>query len=232
MARKKKKATKAGDGTVVMMVSLNLILVIFFVYLNSIGVDDKQRIKKALGGLAGTFGMLPSGLHLTAGKQLAPPGAPMVSPEYNKVSLGRAFTRLINERVEDKETFVTQEGDDLIIHIPGELLFSSGSSKINDESEDIFKEIKRILSDNPFPLRIEGHTDNLPMSSEKYPSNWELSAARATSILLHLVNRYKIPIDQITAVGLGEFHPLLPNNREKNRKKNRRIRIILIGAAV
>lgn len=230
MARKQKQDEEAKSGLMVMMVSLNLILVIFFVYLNSIGVDDDRKVKKALGSLAGTFGMLPGGLHLSEGKKILVPGAPMVSFGDTHLSVGREFTRMISNNQFDQEALITKEGDDLIIHVAEKFLFASGEAELRPESKPLLDEVGRIILKYNFPVRIEGYTDNIPVSSVKFSSNWELSASRSAAVLQYLLNEKKVQAGRMTAVGFGEFRPLVPNDRPKNRAKNRRVRIVLLEA--
>lgn len=232
MARKKKKDKEMKSGLMVMMVSLNLILLIFFVYLNSIGVDDDKKIKKALGSLSGTFGVLPSGLHLSEGKKLLIPGGPVVSSGFSSISSEREFTRMIRENEFDQDAHITKEGDDLIIHVKEGMFFKSGHAKLRGGAKRLLDEVTRLLLKYPHAVRIEGYTDNIPVSTAKFPSNWDLSAARATSILRYFVEVQKMSVERITAVGFGEFRPLVPNDRPENREKNRRVRIVLLGAAI
>jgi len=231
MARKKKteKERDPAAGLLVMMVSLNLILLIFFIFLNSIGADDGQKIKKALGSLAGTFGMLPGGLSVEAGTKLMLPGAPMVSPEYSSTHIGEEFTRIIREKKIGKTVRVTKEGKNLVINLPEKTLFSSGSAELRGDSDDLLEAVGYTIQKYRFPVRIEGHTDDLPIHTPEFPSNWELSAARATAVLRHLSEKEKIAMERLTAVGYGEFNPLLPNDRPENRKRNRRVRIVLVN---
>jgi len=231
MARKKKveKERDPAAGLLVMMVSLNLILLIFFIFLNSIGADDGQKIKKALGSLAGTFGMLPGGLSVESGTKLMLPGAPMVPAEYSSTHIGNEFTRIIREKKIGKTVHVTKEGNNLVINLPDKTLFSSGSAKLNPDADGLLEAIAHTILKYRFPVRIEGHTDNVPIKTAQFPSNWELSAARATAVLRHLSEVEKIRMDRLTAVGFGEFNPLLPNDRPINREKNRRVRIVLVS---
>ncbi|MFQ5588214.1 MAG: flagellar motor protein MotB [Nitrospiria bacterium] len=230
MGRKKQEDEEVKSGLMVMMVSLNLILVIFFVYLNSIGVDDDRKVKKALGSLAGTFGMLPGGLHLSDGKKILVPGSPMVSFGDTHLSVGREFTRMIEDNRFEDEAMITKEGDDLIIHVAEKFLFSSGEAQLRPGSKHLLDEVGRIILKYDFPVRIEGHTDNIPVSSAKFPSNWELSASRAAAVLQYLLQEKNVQAERMTAVGFGEFQPLVPNDRPKNRAKNRRVRIVLLEA--
>lgn len=118
----------------------------------------------------------------------------------------------------------------VVISIKERLIFKSGSSEIEKESEDKVLAIgKDILSNIPNKhIRIEGHTDNVPIKSSVYPSNWELSSARATNVLRILVEKGGLDPKLISAVGYGEYTPLVPNDSDANREKNRRVDIVIL----
>jgi len=123
---------------------------------------------------------------------------------------------------------ITERG--LVINIIGNVLFDSSSSKIKKESYKALNEIGKTIK-TEFPnhiIRVEGHTDNLPMSSAMYPSNWELSSARASSIVRYLISSFGLPEDRFSALGYGDSRPIAPNNTEEGRKKNRRVEIVIL----
>ncbi|MFQ5597156.1 MAG: flagellar motor protein MotB [Nitrospiria bacterium] len=229
MARKSRKGgnSRGGGGFLVMSVSLNLILVIFFVYLNSIGVDDKDKTKKALGSLVGKFGMLPSGLQISEGKKLLLPGPSFVSPKRGSVDYAKEFRKIIKEGISiPEEVTVLREGNNLIINMADKVLFSPGKSEIVPEGIDLLEKLAPILRKQSNPIRIEGYTDNVPISTERFPSNWELSAARATAVYRFLAETGGIGEERMTAIGYGKYRPLLPNDSTENRARNRRVRIV------
>ena len=115
----------------------------------------------------------------------------------------------------------------VIVSVKGKTLFNSGSASLNTPAVSIFDEIIQILDDYPeYNINIKGHTDNIPISTDIFPSNWELSAVRATTVLKYLVSKGVDP-KRLTATGFGEIMPLLPNNSESNRAKNRRVEFVL-----
>ncbi len=77
-------------------------------------------------------------------------------------------------------------------------------------------------------IRIEGHTCNLPINTPRFPSNWELSAARAIAVLRYFIEKKGISPQRLIAVGYGEYQPLVPNDSEENRRKNRRVEIVIL----
>ncbi len=119
-----------------------------------------------------------------------------------------------------------------VISIPGEILFESGKADLKWDSQstllDIAREIQAIISDgDSWSIRIEGHTDNIPISTTRFASNWELSTARALSIVKFFLRNNYFSADQLQIMGYGEFKPLAPNDTEINREKNRRVEIKL-----
>lgn len=119
-----------------------------------------------------------------------------------------------------------------VISIPGEILFESGQANLKWNSQDtlleIAKEIQSIINDGDnWSIRIEGHTDNIPISNSVYASNWELSTARALSIVKFFLRNDYFSADQLQIMGYGEFKPIAPNDTAVNREKNRRVEIKL-----
>ncbi len=225
---RRKEEESVGDRMSVMMVSLNLILLIFFVYLNSMGIDDEERIKKALGSLAGQFGMLPSGLQITEGDKLLLPGPSFITPKEAEIDYGKEFRKIISSGILlPEEVNVTREGEELIINLADKVLFSSGHAELIPRSEEILLHISNIIRKHAKPVTIEGHTDNIPISTARYPSNWELSAARATSVRRFIVEKSGVKPDLLTAVGYAEYRPLVSNEHPENRARNRRVRIVI-----
>jgi chemotaxis protein MotB len=122
--------------------------------------------------------------------------------------------------------------NETVITIPGEILFSSGKAKLRWQSlralAQVAENIKReINNEQGWQIRIEGHTDNVPISTLKYESNWDLSMARALSIVKFFVENDFFPPDQLQAMGYGEFKPIAPNDSDENKRKNRRVEIRL-----
>lgn len=115
----------------------------------------------------------------------------------------------------------------VIVSITGKALFSSGSAALNPMAVSIFDQIIQVLEDYPeYLINIKGHTDNIPIATAVFPSNWELSAVRATTVLKHLISKGVRP-ERLTATGYGDVMPLAPNTTEENRAQNRRVEFVL-----
>ena len=121
-----------------------------------------------------------------------------------------------------------KEGLAIILRTSGKpVMFDSGSAQIRPEFTPILEKIAEELMKIPNDIRIEGHTDNRPIHTPMFPSNWELSAARATSVLRFLVKKGIDP-SRLSAVGYGEFRPVASNDTPEGRAKNRRVEILIL----
>lgn len=117
----------------------------------------------------------------------------------------------------------------LVITLNNAILFDSGSADIKDSNTEALLHIAKIVNTLDNYIRIEGHTDNVPIQSSAYPSNWELSTARASRVVRLFVDEGNVAPDKVMAVGYGEFKPIADNSTPEGREKNRRIDIIILS---
>lgn len=116
------------------------------------------------------------------------------------------------------------------LEMNSELLFLSGEAALSPKALPALKKIAEVINALPNALNVEGHTDNVPINNIKFPSNWDLSSARATSVVQELFNDGIDPT-RLSAVGYGEFHPIGDNTTEEGRFKNRRVTLVLMSQA-
>jgi chemotaxis protein MotB len=90
------------------------------------------------------------------------------------------------------------------------------------------RKVGTIIEDSPCPVRVEGHTDDLPIRTQRFPSNWELSTARAVSVLRYFQEVCRIPPEKLSAAGFSQFHPEFPNDTPEHRAANRRVVITFL----
>lgn len=129
--------------------------------------------------------------------------------------------------IEDDLIAVRQDESWLEIEIKSNILFVGGSAKLQAPSVPILVEIARILADFPHPIRVEGFTDNTPIKTPIFPSNWELSAGRSAAVV-HLFTKNSIDPLRLSAVGYGEFRPIADNATSEGRQKNRRVVLVVL----
>lgn len=123
---------------------------------------------------------------------------------------------------------VTNERGRLVLNLPQDILFRPGRAEVGDDGEAALSEIAEVLAElTDRRFQVEGHTDNVPISTSRFPSNWELSAARAMSVVKLLVNSGMNP-EQLSGAGYGEFAPRASNETPEERALNRRIEIVLL----
>ena len=163
--------------------------------------------------------------HAPSDKEVHDPGNPIkTSDELTQISdlVTEKFSQLINEQliqVSSNELW-------LQIELKDSILFSSGSADTSEQAQKIFDEIATILKAYSNPVQVEGFTDNIPIKSVKYPTNWELSTARASAIVKYLASKGVAP-ERLSAVGYGEYQPIATNETEQGRAQNRRVTIMV-----
>jgi len=113
------------------------------------------------------------------------------------------------------------------ILLTSDLLFDTGSADLKGGSIQVLKKIAAVLWRTPYLVNIIGHTDNIPIHTESFPSNWELSTARACAVARFLIEEMRIPAERFRVSGYGEYHPLRPNISSENRAANRRVEITI-----
>ncbi len=118
----------------------------------------------------------------------------------------------------------------LELEMKSDLLFLSGEAELSQKALPVLRKIAEVLGRMPNMINVEGHTDNVPIDTVEFPSNWDLSAARATSVVRELVKDFLNP-KRLAVVGYGEFHPVADNNTEAGRFKNRRVVLVVMSQA-
>ena len=149
--------------------------------------------------------------------------------EFKKIK-DNIMTYLQQKGVEDKVTLqVGPRG--LVISLKDTEFFDSGSATVRPDSLPLLENIAKAVDKYSNSIRIEGHTDTIPIKNSQFPSNWELSTARATNIVHYLVTSHGISPDRLSAVGYGEYRPVSDNGTDEGRQKNRRVDIVVLSNA-
>ncbi len=123
---------------------------------------------------------------------------------------------------------VTRDEESIIIRLADNLLFPSASAAIREDALPLLEVVGFVIEDLPNQIRVEGHTDNVPVGTERYPTNWELSSARATAVLRYLVEQTGVEAGRAFAAGFGEFRPETSNLTPEGRAINRRADIVIL----
>jgi chemotaxis protein MotB len=142
----------------------------------------------------------------------------------NIVSAKEKLEEIMKDQKIQGEVKITKEGLYLTLEEQqGAVYFESGKSEITDQGKQLLQKVLPVFKDLPNDIVIEGHTDNVPIHTSQFGSNWELSTARATNIVRYLVTEDNFPPQRLAAVGYGEYKPIAPNDSLDGRNKNRRV---------
>ena len=199
------------------------------------------NLSRAAGGVVGPSeqrALITTNEHLGPGAY-ADPGAsqaddsvempPTSASEQQRLSfLAAAIEDMLEPYVEQDLVEVQFSGDRVIVDMKDKMLFPSGSARLSRTAVRALRDISRILVSMPNKIQVEGNTDNRPIHTDAFPSNWELSAVRAASVA-HLMTRMGIAPERLSAIGYGEYRPVADNTREEGRQKNRRVTLVIEG---
>ncbi len=145
-----------------------------------------------------------------------------------EVNLKAELQKIIDKYHYDNSIKLEQNKRGIVIHILDDILFPSGSDVLNVGSLQILDRIATILKELPNDIRIEGHTDNVPIHTSKFPSNWHLSVARALNTAYYLINSEGLVAGKVSIVGYSEYRPIASNDNPEGRAINRRVDIVII----
>ncbi|MEW8507783.1 MAG: flagellar motor protein MotD [Candidatus Thiodiazotropha sp.] len=153
----------------------------------------------------------------------------MPSDEQQRLSfLAATIEDMLSDYVDQELVDVSFTEDRVIVNMKDKMLFPSASAHLSREAVTALRSISRVLKTVPNQLQVEGNTDNRPINNDEFASNWELSAARAASVV-HLMSRMGVEPQRMSAVGYAEHRPVAENKTEKGRAKNRRVSLIILG---
>jgi chemotaxis protein MotB len=125
------------------------------------------------------------------------------------------------------DVVVKKRGPSFVLAFRSEKMFEPGSVNLKPSIKEALKDLGNVLRYSETEVMIEGHTDNIQIRTEKYPSNWELSATRAASVMTFFINETVIGPERLSAVGYADTHPIVRNVSEEYRARNRRVEIVI-----
>jgi chemotaxis protein MotB len=150
------------------------------------------------------------------------------SEEQRLGYLSAVIENMLADYVEQELVEVRHSDNRVMVDMKDKMLFPSGSAQLSGTAVQVLRDISRILTSLPNQIQVEGNTDNRPIHTEEFPSNWELSAARAASVV-HLMTRMGVGPSRLSAIGYGEYRPVASNDNEAGRQKNRRVTLVVLG---
>lgn len=241
MKRKKKHEEHADEGWLLPYSDMMTLLLALFIVMFAMAKSDDGKIDQLSNEFnviisgqknSGNGGILPAHPKQQKNKDTSKmednPKEDLTDEEKKIQAVGDSIKDELSKVGHGEDIEVDLEKDGLRIAIQSGLLFEPGSAEITSSITGIVQKISDSLKEVDNELIIAGYTDNIPNNTEQYKSNWELSAARAISIMESLVRNHGVKENKVSIQAYGEFKPKVPNNSDGNRAKNRRVEIFII----
>jgi chemotaxis protein MotB len=240
MARKKKQEEKAGGAAWLnTFCDMMTLLLTFFVLLFSMSSVDAAKFDAMMQSITSAFSM-GGGESFLEGSSVeaegdtgsVPAGEVEEMLRYMQETqamkeLQEQFSEFLAENQLEDKVSVTLDERGLIIRFQDSILFTSGSADLLPQSDAVLQEVRAMLETITNHVRVEGHSDNIPINTLRFPSNWELSTSRATTVVRYMVD-HGLASSRLSALGYAEFRPVVSNDTAEGRAKNRRVDIVVI----
>ncbi len=177
-------------------------------------------------------GKLPT---VAAAMRAAVSGGPGVLTGGDKVmapdDIREAIERELQDDLASRRLELIEDRRGLVLAIPEAFSFDNGSADLSADAASLMARVGKVLQGVPNGIRVEGHTDDAPIRTPQFGSNWELSTARATRVVAFFVSSAGIPAGRLSAAGYSEFHPRADNGTAEGRARNRRVDIVVLNEA-
>ncbi|OHD67192.1 MAG: hypothetical protein A2W19_11685 [Spirochaetes bacterium RBG_16_49_21] len=238
MAGKRKKSQiKGSPPWLATMGDMNMLLLCFFIVL----MGDETTVRGfeflyVLSSFKGNVGIMSGGKSISAGNLMDLGHNIMALPSSEKQrSMSRMLkraTEAFKPEIQTKFVRVMEDERGLVITLSGDAFFDPGSARIRNEVKQVLTKVGRIIGKLDNFVRIEGYTDNAPVTpgkaAERYRSNWELSSTRSLNVLHFLTDEEDVNPRQLSAVAFGQYRPIDTNDTPEGRAYNRRVDIVIL----
>lgn len=205
--------------------SLSLILVVVFVMLVSYSVADKNKMgdlrRAVTGESGGVDGNKTENNQRTAMDDATDNGGEWISNALFSLQSAGVAAGLKDDVV------VQRVGGGLALKFKSDAFFASGSASLDKKIFPYLDEVSRVAGEHRLFLRVEGHTDDVPIHTEEFPSNWELSTKRAVAVVRYFIEQRGFPANRLSAEGFGQYRPLIRDGEPGDKQMNRRIEIYI-----
>ncbi|MDN5326419.1 MAG: chemotaxis protein MotB [Moorella sp. (in: firmicutes)] len=218
-------SSHAGAGSMRWLLTyadLITLLMAFFIVMYAVSKVDMARYQQLAQALSQIFTSSAGSMvlpELGSGNQVTPPD--------ELAGFSQDLQSYLAEQGLKDQVFVTATDQGLIISFTGSVLFDRGQATLRPASVPILQKIAGYLGQVPNYIGVAGSTDDLPINTSQFPTNWELSVIRATTVIRYFTETAGLAPSRFVALGYGQYHPLFPNNSEEDRRKNRRVDIII-----
>ncbi|WP_339161621.1 OmpA family protein [Siminovitchia sp. FSL H7-0308] len=234
MNKKRFKGTKTNQAWLVTFADLSLVILILFVLLYSYSDTNAEKFKSVTDSFQNhnnlkqdSGGGAPGEGGTTVPNEYEEQLADMIKREKRIEEILDYVGKYASEHGLENEMTVTTTDKGIEVVLPEVMLFPSGKADLINEAKLFLDDMAPMLSEISNMIEVEGHTDNRPISTERFPSNWDLSTARANQVVHYLIEKHGLSPERLRTVGYGEYHPIASNQTEKGRSQNRRVVLII-----
>jgi len=228
-SRPNKDQGSSGGGWEIVYSGFVLILLCFFIMLSSFSTMKEAKIMRFVKSFVSAVGILPGGVKFDSGSTVLPGSADIVDSQDKLAQIFSELEELSQNLKKENDITVAYSPKGLVMRLSDRALFDVGIATISPQALPLLKKVGAIIARTSYQVRIEGHTDDLPINTIQFPSNWELSTARAVRVLRYFTESVAISSERLSAVGFAEFQPMVPNDSSAHRAQNRRVEIIFLN---
>ncbi|UCG07325.1 MAG: flagellar motor protein MotB [Desulfobacterales bacterium] len=222
----KRSDDSSGAGWEIVYSGFILILLCFFSMLCSFATMEEAKVMRFVRSFASAVSIFPGGRKFDSGTAVLPESADIIDNQSELAKIFEELEVLIMQANLENDISISLSPKGLVMRLADHALFDLAVADLSREAIPLLDKIGAIIAKTSYLVRIEGHTDNLPIHTQRFPSNWELSAARAVNVLRYFIENHQVPSQRLSAVGFGEYQPLVSNDTIEHRARNRRVEII------
>lgn len=241
MARKKKHEEHVNhERWVISYADFVTLLFAFFVVLFAVSQVDSKKVGRFTqsfnaatqwevlqGHGRGLLQVDPSQAPPEVTPSILPPPLALADLDAGSMTLRSLLTERLEGKAKLEGLEIEEIHGELVLRLPEHLLFDNAQAILREEGRAALAAVEDVLHDRPVRIRIEGHTDSVPIQTAQFPTNWELSTARATACVRYMLESKRIEPQRLSAAGYGEHHPVGDNATADGRARNRRVDIVI-----
>ena len=215
------------NGWQIVYTGFILIMLCFFIMLTSFASLQQSKITRFARAFSTAVSVFKGGSSLEKGQTMINADALILSKEDKMARLFQQV-RLLTQQNRLDQVSLHRDERGVVMTLADKLLFESGQAQLSASADGLLDRISRLIQTISVPIEIQGHTDNVPIHTSGFASNWELSTARAVNVLRYLVERKHVNPHRLSAVGFSEYQPMADNSSAAGRTRNRRVDIIFM----
>jgi chemotaxis protein MotB len=224
LGRRGEKEEPSGSGIIVLYTSLMILLLAFFIMMNSMSKTEEEKVQAVYQSLSGSFGFKEVGVNAMkqsfsgSGAGISGPISPVEQDYFNLRGI------VLAQNLKDKVSLMRSAGR-RSVDVESPVLFEPDSEILSAPGRDFLAQVAEVIQDRTYPLSVYGHTDDAPSQRLDGKDNWQISSDRALAVVEFLISQ-KVNPQRLAAFGVAGNKPLVPNTSPRNRERNNRVELV------